>query len=97
MQKQEKKVTAHLFICCRSKQGKPCCAEKDAQELVQNLKTWTKKNETQQHIKISQSSCLGHCENGITACLYPQNRWFTGLSLDSEEDLKSLLSAVGQS
>ena len=96
MQEQEMSVKAHLFICCKNKQSKACCSEKNAQELFKKLKEWTKTSGTQQQIKVSQSSCLGHCEQGITACIYPQNQWFTGLSLDSEGELKKLLSAASQ-
>lgn len=91
MDTQAKSVKAHLFICCRSKQDKECCGSKNAVELVSKLKSWSKNSGNKEQIKVSQSSCLGHCENGITACLYPQNKWFTGISLQDEELLKEQL------
>jgi (2Fe-2S) ferredoxin len=90
----DKNIKAHLFICCRNRQNKACCAEKNAEELVKNLKLWTKSNKINDSIKVSQSSCLGLCEDGITACLYPQNQWFTRLELKDEEKLKEILTCA---
>ena len=33
--------------------------------------------------------CLGHCEQGITAVLYPEGRWFTHLTTESQTELEN--------
>ena len=92
MQRTDTKTQAHFFICCRQKdEGKACCAEKGAQQLLQDLKTWVKEEKLKPHIRVSSSSCLGHCEKGITAVLYPQNQWFTDISLQDIEEIKKQL------
>ena len=91
LQEVNKNVKRHLFICCRQKTDKACCHDKQAPTLVKNLKIWLKEEGLYESIKVSQSSCLGHCQEGITACLYPENRWFTQLSLDQEDTIKRIL------
>ncbi len=88
----DKKLDAHLFICTNKKDGKECCANKDAGALRDALKTISKeKKEWMGRVRINNSGCLGHCENGIAAVLYPEGKWFTNLTKD---DVKILESAV---
>lgn len=92
MKNLETQPLAHLFICCRKKEGKKsCCAPKGAHDIVDELKKWVKKNGLKKQIKVAESSCLGHCESGVTACLYPSNRWFDELTPEDVPKLKKLL------
>ena len=93
----EKGLKGHLFICCRKRENKQCCQEKASEELVQRLKKWSKELKIDNSIKISSSSCLGDCEKGIAACLYPQNQWFSHISLDDEKELQDILFQLSQS
>lgn len=93
----KKTLKTHLFVCCRERDGKPACGSKNATILVKNLKAWIKENNLKDAIKCSSSSCLGHCEDGITACLYPQKQWFTNISLKDEEALKEILLNIEKS
>ena len=91
MKEIDKSVKAHLLVCCRQRDGKPCCSSKGAEELVTNLKSWVKNNGLKDEIKVTKSSCLGHCENGITATLYPHNKWWVDIDKSHEDELKSQL------
>ena len=75
MEDLKKNIKAHLLICCRQHENKTCCADKNAEQIFLNLKTWLKQSSIKEHIKVSKSSCLGHCQSGITVCIYPQNKW----------------------
>ena len=78
----------HLQICCRVREdGKPACGERGAAQLVANLKERVKAAGLKSQVKVTQSSCLGYCEQGITAALYPENRWFIEVSAQDEEKL----------
>ncbi len=79
---------AHLFICTNKKQGKECCADKNADELRLRMKDWAKA-EFGQDVRVNVSGCLDRCGEGIAAVLYPQNIWFTGLSSTDDERLKA--------
>ena len=91
MKDLSKNVSAHLFVCCRSRDEKACCASKGSEELVSQLKSWIKENQLKDSIKVSKSSCLGHCESGITACLYPQNQWFENINENDLPEIKKML------
>lgn len=81
----------HLFICCRQRKGKASCGAKNSLDMVDKIKTQIKKEGLKNQLKVSQSSCLGFCERGITACLYPQNQWFFDLNEESWPSLLELL------
>jgi (2Fe-2S) ferredoxin len=59
--------------------------------MVEQIKAELKAKGLQRQLKVSQSSCLGHCEQGITACLYPANHWMVGLGPDQVPELIELL------
>lgn len=81
---------AHLFICTNKKDGRPCCADKGAEALRGRLKDWAKK-EFGRDVRVNASGCLDQCEKGIAAVLYPQNIWFTEITSDDDEKLKTVL------
>ena len=91
MKKIDKNVKAHLMICGKQKPGKPCCFDKGSVELFKELKSYVKNQGWKEFIKVSQTSCLGHCESGITACFYPENLWFHQISKDNLNELKEYL------
>ena len=47
--------------------------------------------------RINASGCLGHCQEGITAVLYPEGKWFTGLKEDDAETLLKELKKISSS
>ncbi len=86
------KTNIHLFICCRSRDdGKVCCAKRHSEDLVKELKERVVRENLKDVIKISKSLCLGFCEKGITACLYPHNEWFTDIRLSDSEKIMTML------
>lgn len=97
MEPNQYQTQGHLFICCRKRDQKPCCANHGAENLVSHLKDWVKKKGLKNKIKVSQSSCLGFCETGITACLYPQNKWLHHIRLKDQKSLEKLLEDCANS
>ncbi len=85
------KPLAQLFICCKVKEGKPSCGQKGSIQMVEDLKIWLKENQLNKKLRVSQSSCLGQCESGITACLYPKDQWFKNVTPSDLENLKKIL------
>lgn len=82
----------HLFICCRARDnGKACCSSKGAEEMMNQLKSWVKKEQLFNEIKVSSTSCLGYCETGVSACVYPQNQWIHQLSQKDLPKIKEML------
>ncbi|MCM2282044.1 MAG: (2Fe-2S) ferredoxin domain-containing protein [Bdellovibrionaceae bacterium] len=86
-------LDAHLFVCTNVKANGECCGAKGAAELRDQLKQvsrdpasgWGKR------VRVNNSGCLGHCEKGIVAVLYPQGQWFMNLT---SADVPKLVEAV---
>jgi predicted metal-binding protein len=87
---EEKNLKAHLFICTNAREKGESCGQKGSAELRDQVKRICKEKQLK-GVRINASGCLGHCEEGITAVLYPQGKWFTELKKD---DANKLVSAV---
>ena len=83
----------HVFVCTNSRNDacRKSCGDnnvgKQAAALIKNecLKA-------QIHgvgkVRVTQSSCLGRCEDGPLLVIYPQARWY---AYHNEEDLKQIV------
>lgn len=88
MSKKGLSLDAHLFVCTNEKSKSKCCGGKGAAELRSTVKDLVKERpEWKGRIRVNAAGCLGHCENGIAAVLYPQGKWFTNLKADDSEIL----------
>lgn len=63
----------HVLVCTNDKSGG--CAEKGGQEIVNQLKAWSKKAGLHGKIRVNQSGCLGRCEAGVACVAYPRGEW----------------------
>jgi predicted metal-binding protein len=64
----------HLFVCelCQN----PKSLDQDPKKLRKAIKELCKQNSPDEKIRINGSGCLGMCEKGINAVLYPEGLWF---------------------
>lgn len=91
MDNYESTIKKHLFICTNMRDGKKSCGGSGSEELVHELKKWTKEEGLKGQIRINKSGCLGPCEHGVVAVCYPEGRWFTEVELKDAEKLKKML------
>tara|TARA_Y100000768_G_scaffold388998_1_gene389952 strand:- start:10020 stop:10334 length:315 start_codon:yes stop_codon:yes gene_type:complete len=91
VQKEKRDVKQHLFICGNIKEQGECCGAKNSPQLVAELKKKLKENKLYQEIKVSRSSCLGPCSQGISAVHFPSNELFTHIKADDVDELYELL------
>lgn len=88
-------LKAHLFVCTNQKPNGECCGAKGGAELRAKVKDLSKKHpEWKGQVRINASGCLGKCEEGIVAVLYPQSQWFTSLNSNDEDVLASAVDAA---
>jgi predicted metal-binding protein len=80
----------HLFICTASPEKPGKCGHKNSEALRRELKEVCK-HEFGKDVRINASGCLGHCERGINAVIYPSGKWFHELT---DKDGAQLLEAV---
>jgi len=82
----------HIFFCNNiRKDGNQCCSENGAKELYRYAKD--KCRETSMLGKgfgVSESRCLGRCEHGPVAVVYPDNVWYQYID---EEDIDEILES----
>lgn len=87
----KKEIHTHLFVCTNDKgPGKQSCGAKNAGELRTNLKSICREKNLS-GVRINAAGCLGKCELGIAAVLYPEGQWFDSLK---PQDTLVLLEAV---
>jgi len=77
---------SHLFICTNAPDNPEKCGNKNSEQLLKKVKEHFK-TKGDANIRINKSGCLGCCENGIAAVLYPKGSWFLKLSADDSEKL----------
>lgn len=78
----------HLFICTNHKEKGENCAAKGMGTTQRKLKEHLKSRfPNRKDFRINSSGCLGQCEKGGVAVLYPQCEWLFGLNQENEASL----------
>lgn len=65
---------AHLFICTNTSDKEVKCGNRGSEDLRIKVKKLCAK-EFGDSVRVNKAGCLGHCEKGITAVIYPQDKW----------------------
>lgn len=79
---------AHLFICTNSPDRPGKCGNADSESLRKMVKEECKARYGKE-VRVSSSGCLGKCEQGIAAVIYPQNKWLLELKPDESPKILS--------
>lgn len=89
-------LEAHLFVCTNQRESGESCGQKGGAELRDQLKAMCKEKSRgwKGRVRVNAAGCLGRCEEGIVAVLYPQSKWFTRLDKKSEFVVMKALSDV---
>jgi (2Fe-2S) ferredoxin len=78
----DRKIHSHLFICTHLRDSGESCAEKGSVGLRDEVKKACSRavmGEKAARLRVNAAGCLGVCERGITAVLYPEGKWFLDL------------------
>jgi len=82
----------HVFVCTFDREGKKkSCADHNSPEVRNALKKEVADRGWKDRVRVSQSGCLGACDNGPVVIIYPQNIWYSQVSMD---DVGSILSRI---
>ena len=84
----EKKLgyDVHVFVCTNQKDQGASCGARGGGDLRTTLKDACKKNGWK-NVRVNASGCLGHCERGIAAVIYPAGDWFVNLGPSDSQTL----------
>jgi (2Fe-2S) ferredoxin len=87
-------LTAHLFVCTNSRDKGKSCAGSGSIELRNAVKAICQDESKGWHgrVRINTAGCLGRCEKGIAAVLYPEGKWFENLTKEDGSVLEKALS-----
>ncbi len=83
----------HLFICTNQKaDGKQCCQQADAEAMFHYAKAKLKQASQQGPglCRVSKSGCLGRCEEGPVAVVYPEGTWY---SYQDSDDMDKIIES----
>jgi predicted metal-binding protein len=86
-------MKAHLFVCTNGKDVPGKCGHKNSENLRKKLKETCSQQSWSKEVRINASGCLGKCEQGIAAVLYPQGIWKTQLQETSHDELFNLVKS----
>ena len=75
----------HLFVCQRHRDpalGKPSCQARGSATILEAFKREIEARNLWETVQLTASQCLGHCEQGPMAVVYPEGTWYQHLSVD---------------
>lgn len=78
MSKEDIGYQCHVFVCTNKPDNPKKCGSRDAEDLRKDLKDQCGKA-FGKAVRINASGCLGYCEHGIAAVIYPDNEWHLDL------------------
>lgn len=82
----------HILICTNDRQGtRKSCADGQSVEIRSLIKQGVTDRGWKPGVRVSQSGCLGVCDQGPNVMIYPQCEWFSGMT---KEDVPHLLDRI---
>jgi len=82
----------HVFVCTNDRQGRrKSCADGNSAAVRAKLKEEINQRGWRGKVRISQSGCLGLCQDGPNVILYPDKVWFSAVS---ESNVSLILSKI---
>ncbi len=80
----------HVFICVNDRQGQSkSCADGGSPDIRLQLKARLAEKFAGSQVRVSQSRCLGLCGEGPNVLIYPQNLWYSAVSMGDVERIAS--------
>lgn len=80
----------HVFVCTNAPDKPGKCGHKGGEELRQNLKKKCSEHFSKDEVRVNASGCLGYCEQGLAAVVYPQKEWRLNLKKEDVDVLFNL-------
>ncbi len=80
----------HIFFCNNIRtNGKQCCSQNGAKKLYRYAKDRCRENLMlgEGRFGVSESRCLGRCEHGPVAVVYPDDVWYQYVDEDHVDEI----------
>lgn len=98
MKKEAMPYKKMILVCINLKEDitKPCCGRKCGEEIFTKLRDTVREKNLANIIRVSKADCLGKCANGPNVMVYPDEIWYSEVSIeDVETILKDILKGIG--
>jgi len=82
--------THHIFFCNNVRDdGEACCSQLGASDMYRYTKDKCRNNSAlgEGKVGVSESRCLGRCEHGPVAVVYPDNIWYQYIDKDDIDEI----------
>ena len=102
MQKNPAPYEKQIFVCTNNRKAedpgspKPSCGDHQAEAIFAELRKIAKDRGLHPRIRVAQAKCLGKCNEGTTIMVYPDNVWYSHVSLADVPALAEKYLAVPQ-
>lgn len=74
----------HVFVCTF---GSWCRRDGDTEAIVKRLKRGIADAGLTGKVRINKAGCLNQCGHGPMVVVYPQDRWYAGVSADDVDEI----------
>ncbi|RTL48236.1 MAG: (2Fe-2S) ferredoxin domain-containing protein [Rhodocyclaceae bacterium] len=77
----------HIFFCTNQRaNGEACCNDRGASELWAYAKEKAKAAGLGD-VRVNKAGCLGRCEHGPVAVVYPDETWYTFIDKEDIDEI----------
>lgn len=81
-----------ILVCVNDAKGeKPSCGDHRGEEIFRRLRELAKERGLHPRIRVTQAKCLGQCAKGCNIMVYPDNVWYSGVSVNDVENMAKIL------
>ena len=86
MQSQKIPYEKQIFVCTNDRAGeKPSCGDHQGLAVFTELRRIAKERGLHPRIRVAQAKCLGQCNSGVNIMIFPDEKWYSGVTLDDIE------------
>ena len=86
----------HIFVCSSSRlngQQKGFCFSKDSVKVLEYCLEEVQDRELEGEVFVSNTGCLGVCNQGPIIVIYPEGVWYGGVGLDDVPEIFDAMEA----
>jgi (2Fe-2S) ferredoxin len=78
-----------IFVCTNNAKGeKPSCGgDSCGEEIFRALRNLAKERGFHPRVRVARARCLGKCGLGANIMVYPDNIWYSGVTLADVHEL----------
>lgn len=85
-----KRFDKHIFVCENKRPAddpRGCCFDKGSTDIRAKFKQRIKELGLKGKVRANTSGCLDACEFGVSIVVYPEETWYTQVTLNDVEEI----------